>query len=439
MEIIKRLFKDKGTAKKLLLTFVILFGLMIGYRIPMPGINTEYLQSLADFMNQNSMLGIMGPLMGNTFQQMSIFALSVTPYITASIVMKLLGVIIPKIGQLSKEGNVGQEKLNKLILALAGVIAVIESLGLVLSLGKQGLFVHYNVWMVLFAVVMWTAGACFLVWIGQFITKKLIGDGVSLILMFNILSTMPANFANIYASIAAGDVVYKNILIGSAIAIATILFIAYVVVLNNAEKRIKITNSGKSGFSMSGANNNVLPLKLNMGGVMPIIFASSFMSAPSLIVILFKLNESHWLTQIAMYFNQTNWFNVNNPLYSLGLILFIPLTFMFSYFFIKMSFNPNEIADNLRKSGNILNGLRPGQPTADYLQKQMMSLFWVGTTMLLVVALVPTLVSGLCGINGLSFGGTSIIIIVSTIISLKEQILAQTSRVTYKSLVRRKK
>lgn len=439
LEIFRRLSKDKETANKLFWTFTILFCLIIGYRIPMPGINTEYLSSLAEFMNKTSVSGVLGTLMGNTFQQMSIFALSITPYISASIIIELLGVVFPSLGRLSKDGSVGREKLNKLTLLTAGIIAVIESLGLAFSLGKQGLFIEYNAFMVIFTTIMWTLGACFLVWVGQFITKKLIGDGPSLILLFNILSTLPNSFINIYTSTSKDDVVWKNIILIATIAIVSILVFMYVIILSNAEKRIHITNSGKGSIFMEGASKNVLPLKLNMGGVMPIIFASSFMSGPSLIVTLFKLEETHWLTKISMFLNQANWFNIDKPIYTLGLILFVPLTFMFSYFYIKMTFSPKDIADNLRKNGSILNGLRPGHPTADYLQKQMVSLFWIGTSMLLVVSLVPTFISGMFRIDGIGFGGTSAIIIVGVIVTLKEKILAQTSRTTYKSLTKKGK
>jgi preprotein translocase subunit SecY len=439
LEIFRRLSKDKVTTNKLFWTFTILFCLIIGYRLPLPGINTEYLSSLADFMNKTSVSGVLGTLMGNTFQQMSIFALSITPYISASIIIELLGIVFPALGKLSKDGSVGREKLNKIILLTAGIIAVIESLGLALSLGKQGLFVQYNAWMVIFATVMWTAGACFLVWVGQFITKKLIGDGPSLILLFNILSTLPNSFISIYTATTHDSAWWLSIIIALIIAIITILVFAYVVILSNAEKRIHITNSGRGTVFMEGASKNVLPLKLNMGGVMPIIFASSFMSAPSLIVTLFKLDSEHWLTKVSMFFNQANWFNIDNLIYTLGLLLFIPLTFAFSYFYIKMTFSPQDIADNLRKSGSILNGLRPGQPTADYLKKQMVSLFWIGTAMLLVISLVPTFISGMFRIDGISFGGTSAIIIVGVIVSLKEKILAQTSKVTYKTLTKKGK
>ena len=439
MEIFRRLLKDKPTAKKLFWTIIILLALIIGYRIPMPGISTDYLSSLTEFMNKTSVGGILGTLMGNTFSQMSVFALSVGPYISASILIELMGVISPRIAHLSKDGSVGREKLNKLILIVSGVIAIIESLGLSLSLGKQGLFVNYNALMVIFTTITWTAGACFLVWVGQMITKKLIGDGISLILLFNILSTLPNSFINIFTSVSKDNAIYKNALIILAIVIIYILIIAYVIVLNNAEKRIKITNSGKASIFMDGANNNVLPLKLNMGGVMPIIFSSSLMSVPALIVSLFRLKDTNGFSKVANYLNQNNWFNTEKPLYSLGLLIFIPLTFAFSYFYIKITFSPKDIADNLRKSGSVLNGIRPGQPTELYLKKQMVSLFWVGTTMLLGISLVPTLISGLFNISGLGFGGTTVIIIVGVIISLKEKILAQTSRVTYKSLTRKKR
>ena len=437
MEILRRLKKDAVTRNKFLATITILFLLLIGYRIPLPGINPDYLSGVLSALTDTGVGGVLNMLTGSSLSQMSVFALSITPLITASILLQLLSVVVPTLEAMSKDGSVGKKKMENLTFVLGAIIAIIESLSLAIGFGRRGLFVTYTWWMVLYATVVWTLGACFLIWIGQFITNKLIGNGTSLILMFNILTTLPQDIAKIFNSLAGSAEEWVKAVVVVAMAIVICLVFAYVVVLNSAEKRIAITNSAKSGMRMSSANNNDMVLKLNMGGVMPIIFASSIISLPVIFAQLIGVEEGSVWATIVGCFNQNNWFNLDKPIYSLGVLLFIPLTFAFSYFYSMISFNAKDIADNLRKSGSIINGIRPGQPTADYLQHQARSMLWIGTTMLLLIALLPTVISGVFEISGLSFGGTTIIIIVSVVLEMKNTLVAQTSSVAYKSLIRK--
>jgi preprotein translocase subunit SecY len=369
---------------------------------------------------------------------MSVFALSITPYITASILIQLLSVAIPALENMQKDGSVGKKKIEKLTYLVGALIAIIEALGLSLGFGRNGLFVNYSWYMVLYATVIWTAGACFLIWIGQTITNKLFGNGISLILLFNILTTLPGDVINIFNSCTTTDEWYTKVIAAVIMAIVALLVFAYVVILNNAEKRIKVTNSGKSGQRMTGADNNTLPLKLNMGGVMPIILTSSMMSFPVLIANFAHVDSTSTIGQILNCFNQGNWFNLDYPIYSLGVLPFIALTYVFAGFYSSISFSAKDISDNLRKSGGVVDGVRPGQPTTDYLQKQAKSMLWIGTSMLLAIALLPTVVSGVFKINGLNFGGTTIIIIVSVILEMKSTLYAQTSSVAYKSLIKKR-
>lgn len=415
---------------------MILFCLLIGYRIPLPGINTEYLKVLCDSLTASGIGGFVNAMTGSSFSKMSIFALSITPYITASIILQLLTVIVPRLEAMSKDGSVGHQKMERLTFIVGAIIAIIESLSLAIGFGKQGLFVNYTWYIVLYATIIWTAGACFLIWVGQTITNKLIGNGTSLILLFNMLTTLPGDIYGVYMSLSNEQTVLVKIIIGIIMAIVLFVVFAYVVVMSNAEERIVITNSSKSGVALNGANNGVLPLKLNIGGVMPIIFSSSIMSLPVLIANLAKVKNETPLGMIVGIFNQSNWFNINKPIYSLGVLIFILLTFVFAHFYAVISFNTKDIADSLRKNGSIINGLRPGQPTADYLKEQVKSIMWIGTTMLLTISLIPTIISGLFGISSLSFGGTTIIIIVGVILELKNTIMANTSSVAYKSLIK---
>ena len=434
MEILQRLKKDAATRNKLLATIGLMFILLIGYRIPLPGINANYIQAVLDgLIGEGS--GFLNALTGGSFSQMSIFALSITPYITASIVLQLLTLIVPPLEAMSKDGSVGKRKLEKVTFALGAFIAIIESLSLAIGLGSQGLFSSDAWYMVLYATIVWTVGACFLIWISQTITNKLIGNGTSMILMFNVLTTVPNDMFTIFKALSNGAKLWMQIVVVLTMIIVGCLIFAYVVVLNNAEKRIRITNSGKAGIRMAGAEDNVMPIKLS-SGVMPIIFSSSIMSIPILIARFVGVQSGSMLEKIVNCFNQNNWFNMNEPLYTLGVIAFIPLTFAFSYFYSKMSFNANDIADNLRKSGGVVNGIRPGQPTAEYLNTQAKSMLWLGTTMLIVIALLPTAISGFCGIDGLSFGGTTILIVVGVILEVKNTLTAQTASVTYKTLLK---
>jgi len=437
LELLRRLKRDDTTRTKLIITILIMFGLLIGYRIPLPGINMNYLQNFFDSLSNSGVGSFINALTGSSFSRMSIFALSIAPYITASILLQLLAVIVPALEAMSKDGSVGKQKMERLTFVVGGIVGFVEALAMAIGFGKNGLFVEYNWMMVLYATTVWTAGACFLIWVGQTITNKLIGNGTSLILLFNILTTFPGDVINIFNSISRDGAWWVKCIVAVMMLICFSLLFAYVVVLNQAEKRIQITNSGKAGVRMSSANNNVMPLKLNMGGVMPIIFSSSLLSFPVLIAQFIGVEQGSVMSEIVNCLSQGNWFRLDAPIYTLGVLLFIPLTFGFSYFYSIISFNTKDIADNLRQSGSVVNGIRPGQPTAEYLEKQAKSMLWLGTAMLLVVALLPTIISGVFNIAGLSFGGTTLIIVVGVLLEMKNTVNAQTSSVAYKSLVKK--
>lgn len=367
---------------------------------------------------------------------MSIFALSISPYISASIVLQLMGAFIPAIERIQKDGAVGRQKMERLTFVVSALIAIVESLFMAIGLGQKGLFFEYTWYMVVITTVIWTVGACLLTWIGQLITNKLIGNGISMILLFNILSSMPDSLATTFTTLSNGKETWVSILIAVAMVVVGLLMIAYVVVMDEGEKRIHLSNSNQSS-GITGANDNIMPLRVNMGGVMPIIFSSAIMSVPTMIAHLFDIDSESIGGIIIGCFNQVNWFRFEQPIYSIGILIFIPLTYVFSYFYSEMSFNTHDIAENLKKSGGIINGIRPGEPTAEYLHKQVRRILLIGTTMLVVIALIPTLISGIFGLTSLSFGGTTIIIIVGVLLELRNTISAQTSSVAYKSLLKK--
>jgi preprotein translocase subunit SecY len=427
--------RDKKTLKKLLFTMMALFAILVGYQIPLPGINPLYLQAVLSGFSETGLGSFINLMTGNSMQRMSIFALSVGPYITASIIIQLLSVVFPKLQALQRDGNIGRKKIERLTYLVGGIFAVIEALGLALSFGKGGLITPYSWYMVLYATVVWAGGALLLICLGQTITNKLMGNGISLIFLFNILLSFPTSMVGIFTSIAGSSELWVKIVTILGMIVVFALMFAYVILLNNAEKRIRINNSRNIGTVMSGAAQHHMPIKLNIGGVMPVIFASSVMNLPAIIAMLFGVDSNSVIGKIVACFNQTNWFRLDHPIYSIGAILFIALIYMFWRFYVMISFNTLEIANNLKKNGTIVNGIRPGAPTAEYLDKQVNSMLWLGTTMLMIVALVPMILSGLFGISGLSFGGTTIIIIVGVLLDMRTTIEADTSVVTYKKLI----
>lgn len=437
MSLLHSLQKDKVTRNKLLQTILILFLVQIGYRVPLPGINTDYLKMMFSTLSGTGVGGFFNLMTGSSLSTMSLFALSISPYISASIVMQLLIVAIPRLEEIQKDGAVGHKKIEKLIRVLGGVFAFISALLISINFGRQGLFVNYRWYMVVYATVVWTAGAVFLMQLGEWMTNHLIGSGISLMLLFNMLSSLPGDVTAMY-SFFVGD---KNWAFTALfIAVLVVVFyaiFAYVVLMNNAEKRIKISSSRNSTGKMMQMEQNSLPLKLNMGGVMPIIFSSTLMSIPGVIAQFVSMNTDSFFYHIIQACSQSNWFNPSNFWYTLGVIPYIGLTYLFSHFYMMISFNAKDIADNLRKSGTTVPGIRPGQATAEYLDKQAKSMLNVGTTMLMFIALLPTMFAGLTGMTGLSFGGTTLLIIVSVILETKNKLEAQTSSVNYHRFIKK--
>lgn len=437
MSILHSLQKDKVTRNKLLCTILILFLVQIGYRIPLPGVDVTYLQNMFAMFTGSSAGGFLNTMMGNSLSSMSLFALSISPYISASIVMQLLIVAIPRLEEIQKDGAVGQKKIEKLTRLVGGVFAFISALVISINFGKQGLFITYKWYMVVYATIVWTAGAVFLMQLGEWMTNHLVGSGISLMLLFNMLSSLPGDAVALHAVFAKDKAIWQQMLFFAVAIVVIFIVYGYVVLMNNAEKRIKISSSRNSTGRMMQMEQNSLPLKLNMGGVMPIIFSSTLMSIPGVIANVVGMKTEGVIYHIVQACNQGNWFDPNNFWYTLGVIPYIGLTYLFSHFYMMISFNAKDIADNLRKSGTTVPGIRPGQATAEYLDKQAKSMLNIGTTMLMIIALLPTVFAGLTNISGLSFGGTTILIIVSVILETKNKIEAQTSSVQYHRFIKK--
>lgn len=421
-------FKVKELRQKLLYTFFVLIVVRLGSLITVPGIRAdaikEYLSNaLGDSFN------LFSSFTGGSFDQMSIFALNVTPYITASIIIQLLTIAIPALEEMQKDGEDGRKKITAITRFLTIGLAILESAGLAINFGRKGFMDSYNFWTVLTMIVILTGGSAFVMWLGERVTDRGVGNGISIILLINIVSTMPNDFKNIYTQFIKGKDPIRMCLI-ALLVIAIIAGVTILVcMLQGAERKIPVQYAKKvQGRKQMGGQSSNIPLKVNTAGVIPVIFASSLMAIPSIITSLFGKNPSGVGAKILQGMSQSYWFNPNYPWGFLGLAVYILLVFFFAYFYTAITFNPMEIANNMKKSGGFVPGIRPGKPTQDYLNKILNYIIFIGAVGLLIVAMIPMFFNGFFSVN-VSFGGTSIIIVVGVVIetmkSLESQMLVR--------------
>ena len=413
---IQSLWKNKELRKKILLTVVILFIIAGLSGVPTPGINKDYFKEL---LSANTGLALFNMLAGNGLGNASITMLSITPYITASIILQLMTVVFPSLYEMQRDGQTGRDKFKKYTMLLGVAIALIQAFGFAIGFGRQGLLISYKWYWVLCATAIWTIMAFLLMVAGEFIEKKGFGNGVSLILLFNILSSYPSDAQSVYEKFFAGQTI-GNLLIHGVVVVAVIASLfAFVIFIQETEKRILVRYSAKTSGKIQ-AGSSVFPIKLCPGSVVPIIFASSLMSMPAMIAQLF--GKEFWLSNML---NSSNWFNAEHPWYSIGVVIYILLIFLFSYFYTDMILNPLEIANNFKKTGGTIPGIRPGQPTVDYIKNQMKITIFIGAAALSLVALVPCVLSGLFGLSRLAFAGSSIIITAGVILETYNQLLTE--------------
>ena len=410
---IQKAFKVKEVRERLLYTFMMLIVIRIGSCLPIPGVDASFLKEF--FTNlQNSGMGFVNAITGGSFSNMSLFALSITPYITSSIIMQLMTIAIPKLEEMQKEGEDGRKKIAEYTRYLTVALALFQSSAMAIGFGKQGLLYEdaQNVWGYMTVIAAMTAGSALLMWIGERITEKGVGNGISIVLLINIVSSLPQDVLMLYERFMAGKsvaVATVAAIIVLAVVVATVVF---VLVLNGAERRIPVQYSKKmQGRRMIGGQSSHIPLKVNTAGVIPVIFASSIMSMPVMIAQFFNVDYSTFGGKILMALSSANWFRPEMPVYSVGLLIYIVLVVLFAYFYTSITFNPLEVANNMKKSGGFIPGVRPGKPTSDFLNNILNYIVFIGATGLVIVCIVPIIASGL-----FSFGGTSLIIIAGVIL-----------------------
>ena len=417
-------FKIPEIRKRLIYTIIMLVIVRIGCQIPLPGTDSSVVAEVLGGL-QTSGFGFFNALTGSSFSSMSIFALNITVYITASIIIQLLTIAFPKLEEMQKEGEDGRQKLGKITRYVTVGLALIESTAMSIGFGNQGIYGSISgglyVWTIICSILVLTAGAVLIMWMGEQITEHGVGNGISIILLINIVSSMPADFISLYEQFVKGASSVGMAVLAAVIIIAVVIaVVVFIIYLNGGERRIavqysqKITSSGRS----YGGRASHIPLKVNTAGVIPIIFAASIYQFPVIIAGFVNGNSTAEWTR---YFSSSNWFNTSNMKYTLGLILYIFLIVFFAYFYTQITFNPAQVSDNIKKQGGFVPGIRPGKATEEYFANVLKYLIFIGAIGLVIVAVIPMIVSGVFNAS-LSFAGTSIIIVVSVILETAKQI-----------------
>lgn len=425
LETIRRAFSIEDIRKRILYTFMMLVVVRLGSQLPTPGVDPTYIQNF--FANQTGdAFNFFDAFTGGSFTQMSVFALSITPYITSSIIMQLLTIAIPKLEEMQKEGADGRKKIAAITRYVTVALALIESTAMAVGFGRQGLLVEYNFVNAAIVVCTLTAGSAFLMWIGERITEKGVGNGISIVLLINIISRVPDDFVRLYEQFVKGKSAARGILAALIILAVLLVVVIFVIILQGGQRKIAVQYSQKvQGRKTYGGQSTHIPLKVNTAGVIPVIFASSLMQFPIVIAsFLQKGNGTGIGSQILRGLNSNNWCDPENPVYSIGLIFYIALTIFFAYFYTSITFNPMEIANNMKKSGGFIPGIRPGKPTVEYLTKILNYVIFIGACGLVIVQVIPFFFNGVFGAN-VSFGGTSLIIIVGVVLETIKQIESQ--------------
>ena len=424
------LFRVKETRNKILFTLFGIFLFRVGSYLPIPGVDADVLKA----QDSAGLFGIFNTFAGGALQQFSVFAMGIMPYITASIVIQLMQMdVIPTLTEWSKQGEVGQKKTQKLTRVLAIVLAFIQSL--VMSYGfnnaYKGLIKDTSVLGFITVAIVLTAGTALLLWLGDQISQYGVGNGVSIIILAGIIARMPTEFFQIYESqIKDAENLTLAILKIVIVGIIVIGIVAAVVYMQEAIRKIPIQYSqARAGRRMLGARSTFLPLRVNSAGVIPVIFAIAFLQLPRTIAIFAPNNEK--LQKIVAYFDFSHW---------IGLTLYVALIIAFCYFYVMVQVNPEKMADNLRKQGSFVPGVRPGKKTEQYITGILYRLTFVGSIFLATVSVLPTIFTNLAKLPAsVHIGGTSLIIVVSVALETVKQLNTQLTERNYRSFITGKK
>ena len=435
---IKNALKTPDVRKKLLYTLVLIIIFRFGCFITVPGVDTialgEQMQSAT-----GSLTGLINTISGGAFSNLSIFAMTITPYITASIVIQLLAMIIPSLEKLMKEGGeLGKQKINKYTKLLSLVLSLIEGLGIYISYSTSGIFINPGFLTGAIVVLSLVTGTAILMWLGEQITNKGIGNGISMIIFVGIISRLPSGITTLWRLIVNnGTISTVGIVTALAIIIGAIVLVSGVVFVQQAERRVPVQYAKKVvGRKMYGGQNTHIPLKLAMAGVMPVIFASSFMTFPAMMIQIFasdKIGGTGFLAGLYQFSIATSSSSVAWGYSLANAIVYLILIVGFTFFYTYATFNPAEVATNIKQNGGFIPGIRAGKPTTDYLKSILSKLTWFGAIFLSLIAILPMLMR-FSNVD-ISFGGTSILIVVGVALETVQQLESQLVMRHYKGFL----
>lgn len=431
---LKNAFKIKEIRNKLLFTLGMLVVIRLGSQLPVPGVRIDQFQ---EWLKQNigDEFSFFNAFTGGSFERMSILALNITPYITSSIIMQLLTIAIPKLEEMQKEGEDGRKKIASITRYVTVALALIESTAMAVAFWNGNLLKEKNILSVITIIAALTAGSAFLMWVGERITEKGVGNGISIVLVINIISRIPQDISQLFEQFVFGKAIAVGVVAALIIIAIMVAMVAMVVILNDGTRKIPVQYAKKvQGRKMVGGQTSSLPLKVNTAGVIPIIFASSLMQLPVILCSFFGYQGTGFWAHVLRGLSSNNWCNPNEPVYSIGLVVYIVLVVFFAYFYTSITFNPMEISENMKKQGGFIPGIRPGKPTCEYLTKILNYIIFIGAVGLTIVCVIPFVFNGVFGAS-VSFGGTSLIIIVSVVLETMKQIESQMLVRNYKGFL----
>ncbi len=413
LETVVNALKVKEIRSKIIFTLLILLLVRFGSYIPVPGVNPEILTKV---FNNNGILSIIDTFSGGSLSRFTIFALSITPYINASIIMTLLTAAFEKLKEISKDD---QNKIKQWTRYMTVMLALVQAVGITIFINSYNAFLVPSAYTWIVSIATLTAGTMLLMWLGEQINEKGIGNGISLIIFIGIIAKIPSSISTVLGTfMGTGDVFYKDLQFYLSILLPITLLLAVIgiIIVTQGERKVPIHYAKKVvGRKIYGGQSSFIPMKLNQAGVIPIIFASSILVLPGTIISMFFSGSN-----VATFFQK--WLGVNTPIYTLFYILFI---IAFTFFYSIIAFNINDVADNLKKNGGFIPGIRPGRPTAEAFGKILNRITLFGAFFLAIVAVIPNILGGLVGGASLQFGGTSLLIAVGVALDTMKQMESQ--------------
>ncbi|MHC1746702.1 MAG: preprotein translocase subunit SecY [Negativicutes bacterium] len=400
---LSNILKITELRQKVLFTLAMFLVFRAGTHIPVPGVNASVIEQL---FNSGNLFGLLDLFSGGALSKFSIFAMSITPYINASIIMQLLTVVVPKFEQWAKEGEEGRKKITQITRYGTVLLGFIQAIGM--AFGLKAAIINPGIGSILLIALTLTAGTTFLMWLGEQITEKGIGNGISLIIFAGIVSRLPDGLSVIYQYLQAGTISIFNVIFFVIIALAMIVF---VIAIQQGQRKIPVQYAKRVvGRKMYGGHSTHIPLKVNQAGVIPIIFASSVLMFP---VTIAQFIEVSWVKTVA------DWFAWGTPLQT---TLYALLIIFFTYFYTAVTLNISDMAENMKKYGGFIPGYRPGKPTADYLDRVMTRITLAGSIFLALIAILPNFVVWATNIQGVYFGGTALLIVVGVALDTMKQL-----------------